>query len=129
MTVLLPQPLPASSGWQLTDWLDESFTSAAAAGGVATITLPQLAIDERWQLTLMVAFCTGTAAPAMRLYVGSVQPLNLRDGTASGAFDVADWPMGLTVPAGSQLIAQWTGCNNGDVASLSLQGNIYRRTS
>jgi len=129
MTVLLPQPLPATGGWQLVDWRDDSYTSPPAAGGVATITLPQLDSAERWQLTHMVASCAGTAAPAMRLYLGSVQPLNFRDGTASGAFDVADWPMGLMLPPGAQLIAQWTGCNTGDVAALSLQANVYRRTS
>jgi hypothetical protein len=127
MTVLLPQPISVSAGWQLVDWIDESYASAPASGGAATITLPQLSDGERWQLTHMVAFSTSTAAPQMRLYLDSVSPLRLRDGTNTGIFDVADWPMGLMVPPGSQLIAQWTGCNAGDVGVLALQANVLRR--
>jgi hypothetical protein len=128
MTVLLPQPLAVTSGWQLADWLDESYTSAPAAAGTATITLDPLSDGERWQLTHMVAFCSGTSAPQMRLYLGNVSPMGLRDGTNSGSFDVADWPQGLMVPPGAQLIAQWTGCNDGDTVTLTLQANIFRRT-
>jgi hypothetical protein len=130
MTVPLPQPLPTTSGWQLIDWLDESFSSApAGADGVATITLDPLPTDTRWQLTHMVAFCQSTAAPQMRLYLSNLSPGGLRDGTSAGVFDVADWPMGLMVPPSQSLIAVWTGCNAGDVATLTLQANILRRAS
>lgn len=130
MTVPLPTTLPAVSSWSLVDWLDRSYTSdPAAADGTALITLDALADDTRWQLTHMVAGCATTAAPQMRLYLDSVANGNLRDGTSSGAFDVADWPGGLMVPPGRQLLARWTGCTPGDVAILSVQANIYRRAS
>lgn len=129
MTVLLPQPLPATGGWELVDWLDASYTSQPAAGGVATITLDQLDTTTRWQLTHMVAFCSSTSTPQMRLYLSNVSPGGLRDGTNTGVFDVADWPMGLMVPPSQALIAQWTGCNDGDLATLTVQANIYRRPS
>jgi len=128
MTVLLPQPLPVSGGWTLVDWLDTSATSdPAGADGIATITFDQLDTATRWQLTHMVAFCTSSAAPQMRLYLSYIAPAGLRDGTNTGVFDVADWPMGLMVPPSAQLIARWTGCNAGDVATLTLQANVFRR--
>jgi len=130
MTVLLPQPIPANGGWTLVDWLDASASSTpAGADGIATITLDQLDTATRWQLTHMVAFCTSSGVPQMRLYLNGVTPGNLRDGTSTGVFDVADWPMGLMVPPSAQLVAQWTGCNPGDVATLTVQGNVYQRTS
>lgn len=129
MTVLLPQPLPTTGGWQLVDWLDASYVSAPAAGGTATITLDPLPPDTRWQLTHMVAFSTSAAAPQMRLYLSNVTPTGLRDGTNTGAFDVADWPMGLMVPPSQSLVAVWTGCNDGDIGTLTLQANILRQTS
>lgn len=130
MTVLLPQSLPSTNGWKLVDWLDASYTSQPAGDdGTATITLDQLPTGIRWQLTHMVAFCDSAANPQMRLYLSYVGPSGLRDGTNTGLFDVADWPMGLMVPPSAQLIAQWTGCNAGDVATLTLQANIIRLVS
>ena len=130
MTVLLPQPIPSTSGWQLVDWLDDSYSSApAGSGGTATITLPSLDTVTRWQLTHAVAFCSTTANPAMRMYLSSTVPNQLRDGTDAGKFAVADWPMGLMVPPAQNLIAVWSGCNAGDVATLNLQANIFRLVS
>lgn len=129
MTVPLPQSIPSTSQWQLQDWLDASYTSAPAAGGIALITLPQLADYERWQLTHMVAGCTSAAATTMRLYLDDVANNALRDGTSTGNFDVADWPAGLMIPPGRALLARWTGCNDGDIATLTVQANILRRTS
>jgi len=126
MTVLLPQPLPSTGGWQIVDWLDQTFTSAPAAGGKAVITLDQLDANTRWQLTHAVAFCNTTASPSMRLYLGAEAPVALRDGTDAGAFNVSEWPMGLMVPPSQALLAVWSGCNDGDVATLTLQANILR---
>lgn len=126
MSVLLPQPLPATGGWQVVDWLDATFTSQPAAGGKATITLDPLPSDTRWQLTHAVAFCATSAQPSMRLYLGTEAPVALRDGTDAGAFNVADWPMGLMVPPAQSLVAVWSGCDDGDVATLTLQANILR---
>jgi hypothetical protein len=99
MTVPVPYSLPVSSSWQLVDWADKTYTGTADAAGVALITLDQLPDFERWQLTHMVAGAATTAAPSMRLYLDTVSNGCLRDGTSAGAFDVADWPAGLMVPA------------------------------
>lgn len=129
MTVPVPYALPVTSSWGLVDWLDRTYTGAADATGVALITLDQLPDNERWQLTHMVAGCATTAAPSMRLYLDQVANGSLRDGTSTGAFDVADWAMGLMVPPGRSLLARWTGCSAGDQVFLTLQANILRRSS
>jgi hypothetical protein len=129
VTVPLPYALAVTSSWQLVDWLDRTYTATADAGGVGLITLPQLPDNERWQLTHMVAGASTAAQPKMRLYLDQVANGALRDGTGSGAFDVADWPMGLMVPPATSLLARWTGCNPGDAVFLTLQANILRRSS
>lgn len=126
MTVPLPQPIASSSRWQLFDWIDQQYTSGPAAGGIAHIELPQLASNERWQLTHMVCSCSSTSATSLRLYLGSATVPNLRDGTDSGNFNVADWPAGLMVPPSSALIAQWSGASDGATGTLTLQASIYR---
>jgi hypothetical protein len=129
MSLPLPYALPVTSAWQLVDWLDRTYNAAADASGVGLITLPQIPDNERWQLTHMGAGCATTVAPQMRLYLDQVANGSLRDGTSTGAFDVADWPMGLMVPPGVSLLARWTGCNPGDKVFLTLQANILRRAS
>lgn len=130
MTVPAPYSVSVVSGWQVVDWLDRVARSAPAdADGVATITLDTLPDNQRWQLTHVVAGATTTATPQMRLYLDDTSVSNLRDGTSAGAFDVADWPMGLMVPPGRALVASWTGCNPGDVAYINIQANILQRSS
>lgn len=129
MSVQLPQSIAATSGWQLIDWLDQDYASPPALGGIATITLPQLDSNTRWQLTHMVASCPSGAATVMRLYLDSPSPRSFRDGTDTGNFDVADWAMGLMVPPSRGLVAVWFGCNDGDIATLTLQANILRLAS
>lgn len=130
MTVPVPTALPSTSSWSAVDWLDKTYTSEpAAADGTAQITLPALPDTDRWQLTHMVAGCTSAGASQMRLYIDDVADQNLRDGTSSGNFDVADWPMGLWIPPSRSLVAAWTSCDPGSVATLTLQAVIYRRTS
>lgn len=129
MTVPVPTTLPSTSGWQVADWLDRSFSSApAGADGLATITLPQLPSNERWQLTHAVVSCTSTSTTQARHYLDGVAPAALRDGSNSGNFDVGDWPMGLWIPPGRALVTQWSGCSSGAVATLNVQAVILRQT-
>jgi hypothetical protein len=130
MTVPVPYALPVTSSWQLVDWIDKTFTGTADSTGVALISLDRLPDNERWQLTHMVAgAATAAIAPPMRLYLDNVSNGQLRDGTASGKFDVADWPMGLMVPPSTSLLARWTGLASGDQVFLTLQANVLRRSS
>jgi hypothetical protein len=127
MTVPVPTAVPATSSWRVADWLDRAYNSTPAAGGAALLTLPALPDNERWQLTHMVAACTSTTTTALRLYLDSVAPASFRDGTNSGNFNVADWPQGLWIPPGRQLLAQWTGCSDAAIGTLTVQAVIYRR--
>jgi hypothetical protein len=130
VTVPLPSPLSVTSGWQVVDWLDRSYVSdPAGADRAATITLPALADNERWQLTHMLVGCTSTTPTQVRLYLDSAANNNLRDGSSGGNFDVADWPQGLWIPPGRALVARWAGCSAGSVATLTLQATILRRTT
>lgn len=129
MTVPLPQSLPSSTGWQVVDRIDQTYASSPAANGLATITLPQLDTATRWELTHMVAACTSSTASGMRLYFDTVGPAGFRDGTDSGNFDVADWARGLFIPEGRTLIAQWSSCSTGAIATLTLQADVSKRTS
>jgi hypothetical protein len=123
----LPTPIPAVSGWQLVDWIDKEYTSdTPAAGGITTITLPQLDYNIRWQLTHVVIGCNSTTATSMRFYLDTAANSRLRDGSITGNFDVADWAMGLMVPPSRGLLAQWSGCSAGATAWLNLQANVYR---
>lgn len=136
MSVPVPYSLPSTSAWALADWLDHPYTSPPAANGTATITLDALDDLTRWRLTHAVVGCVsaaGAALPAqsrrLRLYNGSVANPYLRDGSTRGEFDVADWALGLWIPPGGQLVAVWSGCSDGDIATLNLQAEIYRRSS
>lgn len=128
MAIGVPTFLPVATSWAVVDWIAPTWT-ATAAGGVATIELDQLESYEMWLVDHMVAQCTSTTGTAMRLYADTVSARNLRDGTDTGNFDVSDWPAGLLVRPSSSLIAQWTGCSAGAVATLTLQARIMRQVA
>lgn len=130
MTVPLPSPLSATAGWQVVDWLDRSYVAdPAGADGTALITLPTLPDNERWQLTHALVGCTSSTPSQLRIYLDSAANNNLRDGSSNGNFDVADWPQGLWVPPSRSLVARWTGCSTGAIATLTVQATIVRRVS
>jgi hypothetical protein len=128
VTLPLPVPLAVTSGWEVVDWLDRAYPSDPAdANGNATVQLSPLADNERWQLSHAVIRCTSTTVTQLRLYLDSISDNGLRDGSDKGNFDVADWAMGLWVPPGRALLARWTGCSAGAVATITLQATILRR--
>lgn len=126
--LILPQPLSSTSGWQVNDWIDRSWTSQPASGGIAEIDLDQLPADTRWVLTHMVVGCTSTSTTSLRLYLDQVANNALRDGTDAGNFNVADWAPGLMIPPSRTLIARWSGCSDGAIATLTLQATVLRLT-
>ena len=117
----------ASASWQLVDWQLPTWTSQPATGGRATIECPQLAPDELWLIDRAVAYCSSTTATRLRLYDSAVDPSRLPSGSASGNFDEADYPAGLVLRPSTSLIAQWTGCSDGALATLTLQVRQLRR--
>jgi len=119
----------ASSAWQLVDFLRLRLRSAAAAGGVARIDVAQLPDNELWVIDRAVVSSSSTNTTALRLYDSYVDPEFFLSGSGSGNFDEADYPGGLQVPPTASLIAEWTGCSDGAIGRLYLQGRRLQRSS
>lgn len=128
MTVLLPEALPASSGWALAEYRDVVGQAVADADGVALVdTLDQLAVDEMWLIDHAVIACESATPCEVRLYSSVVSDRALLDGSTRGAFDVAEWPNGLRLAPVSQLMVQWTGATPDAQATITLQVRVLRK--
>jgi hypothetical protein len=129
MSVVLPYPAPTAgaAGWALSDWRELQLSTAAADDGRATLELPQVPSDEVWLIDRAVAACDSAAPTQLRLSIGAVHALALRDGTSRGNFDVTEYPQGLLVRPSTQLLAQWTGAADGAVGVLTVQLRVFRR--
>ena len=127
MPVELPQAVPSASGWQLADYRRIQAASGPAAGGVAQLELGQLAGEEMWLVDHAVTACTSATPTQVRWYESTVADGALLDGTASGNFDVADWPAGLLVRPSSYVIIRWTGASDGAIGTVALQYRVLRR--
>lgn len=125
-------PLPYSTGspisrWQVVDWSAPVLTSPPATSGTARVEFPQLQDDQQWLIDRAVASCTSTSPTSARLYDATASPLQLLSGTASGNFDEADYPNGLLVRPRGFLVAVWTGCSDGAIATLRLQVRLMHQ--
>jgi hypothetical protein len=129
MTFTLPTPVGSASGWQLTDYRQLSYTTGPAAGGTTTAYADQLDVDVMWLVDRAVVFSTSTNPSAVRLYNGSAGAGRLLSGSNSGNYDEADYPNGLLVPAGGQLLAVWTLADDGAVGTLNLQVRELRQVT
>lgn len=126
--VILPYSLGGSAAsWQPSDFLDEQWRSQPAAGGRASIEVPQLASDELWSITRAVVTCDSATPTTVRLYADQEHPLNLRSGSNTGNFDEADYPGALQLPPSTALLAVWTGASDGATATLHVSGTVMRR--
>ena len=105
-----------------------SGTATATAAGTATVILPTVPNGEYWLLEHAVVRCLSTAASTARFYLDNTNLVNQMDYTAQGNEDVADWPHGLFVPAGSTLLIVWTGADAAAAATASIVRHIYRMT-
>jgi len=126
--VTLPTPLPATSGWQLVDFLNLQLRSDPAAGGLAVLDAGQLDGGEMWLLDHMVVSCDSVSRTTLRLYESAPDPLRILDGSSTGNFDVADWPAGLQLRPSTSLVAVWTGATDGARGVLSVQGRRMVRS-
>lgn len=127
MSLILPESIGSATGWTLADYRTLTLTTGPAAAGSARGAGPQLDLDELWLVDHMVAVCDSTTDTRLRVYETAEAPGFLLDGTGSGNFDVADWPNGLQVQPGRQLLAVWTGASNAAVGTLNLQLRVLRR--
>ena len=127
MSVILPGALPSAAGWALADYRTLRARTGPAAGGIATVTLEQLAGDQMWLIDHAVVACTSSTPTEVRWYETTPADVGLLDGTARGNFDVADWPNGLQLIPSQSLVVQWTGASDGAVGTVTLQYRLMRR--
>lgn len=129
---VLPSPLPTgASSWAVVDYRRETLTSGAATAEVGGDTVTaygsQLEQDEMWLVDRAVASCApADDDTALRIYEGAVSPGRLLSGTRAGGFDEAEYPTGLLVQSGTQLLAVWSGVPAGGVGTLNLQVRVLR---
>jgi hypothetical protein len=128
MTIPLPRPIPSTSQWQLQGYRRVSMTSPPAAGGIATARFGQLGTDEQWLIDRAVVSCSSTSGTTVRLYDGDPSVSRLLSGSNTGNYDEADYPQGLLLDAGGELVAVWSGAGDGAVGTISVQARILRRT-
>lgn len=76
---------------------------------------------ETWNVTKISVFVSSnTLEPTARVYLGSVSPQNLIDGTYTGSTDSSD--TSVTVLPNQEMLCVWTGGDVGATATLSLYG-------
>jgi hypothetical protein len=129
VTIPLPQPIPTAAGWQFMGWRRFSArTPAAAAGtGTARVALDQLGTDELWLIDRAVVTSTSTSTTSVRHYDTSADAGRLLSGTDRGNYDEAEYPGGLLMESGSQLLTVWTGVTDGAVGTVNVQVRRYQR--
>jgi hypothetical protein len=127
VTIPLPQPLPTAAGWQFMGWRRFTARTPAAAGGTASVALDQLGTDELWLIDRAVSTCTSAASSSVRHYDTSAAPSRLLSGSNSGNYDEAEYPAGLLLESGSQLLTVWTGATDGAVGTVNVQVRRYQR--
>lgn len=124
-----PVALPAgASSWAVTDYRPLTLTSGpAGADGIAQAVGEQLDLDELWLIDRAVVSCTSSTETKFRLYDGAVASVGaLRSGTRTGTFDEGDYPAGVLIQQGSQVLGVWSGCSVGAVGTLNLQVRVLR---
>lgn len=128
MSVVVPVPVGGTAaGWSLVDFRSYRASTPAAAGGLASLQLPQLDPTELWIIDHAVVSCTSSTPTSVRWYADTATPAQLLDGSNAGNFDVADWPAGLQLAPGTGLLVVWSGASNGAIGSLALQARVLRR--
>jgi hypothetical protein len=127
VSLQLPAPLPSGAGsWVVTDYRPLTLTSAPAQDGTALAVAPQLELGELWLVDRAVVSCTSTTESVARVYENAAAPGFLLSGTASGNFDEADYPTGMLVQSGGQLLIVWTQASDGAVGTARLQVRVLR---
>lgn len=125
--LLLPTPLPTAAGWQLTDYKpDLTLRGTAAPDGTITAVAEQIESGVMWAIQRAVCSCTSARMTQLRLYDSAVDVDRILSGSNAGNLDEAEYPAGLLLASGRQLVAQWTGADSGSKAALRLQVAVLR---
>ena len=97
----------AAADWSLVQTRAVAKTALVDAAGLATVTFDSVPDGHRWQVDRIVVSTTSGTLTSFWLYLDTVDPRNLVDGTNAGDFDVNDADAPIEVPAGSVLLGQW----------------------
>ncbi|MEV4557780.1 hypothetical protein AB0K51_12360 [Kitasatospora sp. NPDC049285] len=103
-------------------------TATADASGTATIVWDPPDVDYFYRIERATTFVTGNSSTngAVLLYEGYINPIRIRDGSKSPAFDIADERSPITIHPTMPVIMQWTGLTPGSKCSASLQYTLWR---
>jgi hypothetical protein len=105
-------------------------SAVADSTGTATFTCDPVDSPYFWRVERMTSYVIGTvpSGALLLIYEGpTMTPLQIRDGTSSPSFDVADEMSPITIHPNCQMIAQWTGLTPGTTAYISIQHQLWRR--
>lgn len=122
----------AGSGWAVVDYkpgLTLRSDPAAAGSGTMSVTFPQVDPGFLWSIQRAVVTSTSGAATRLRLYDSMVDPAFLLSGTDTGEYDEAEYPNGLLLDQGRQLVGVWTGASDGARGTVRLQVAVLGRVS
>lgn len=130
MAVVRPATQPAGTprgpGWRLVDRLnDPPYLTDVAPDGSATVTLPVVPDGRIQVVERIVIGSDSTTRPEVRVHLGTPDPVDVVDGTDRGRFDVAEYPMGLVVPAALSLLLVWSGADAGSRVWARVQASTY----
>lgn len=102
-------------------------TATADATGTATVEFDAPDLDYFYRIERATTYVTGnTKAGAVLVYEGYVNPIRIRDGSTSPAFDIADESSPITIHPTMPVIVQWTGLSPGAKCYVSLQYTLWR---
>ena len=105
-------------------------SAEADASGTVTISCDPVDSPYYWRVQRMTTYVQGGVPNGAQLLVyegPTLTPIQIRDGTASPDFDVADEASPITIHSNNQLIAQWTGLTPGTQAAISVQYQLWRQ--
>lgn len=100
--------------------LNEGKSATVLADGTATVELKPNGL-EKWHISkLAVMTSSNVLEPTARVYLGSISPTNLMDGTTTGSLDSSETTLDLQ--QSQPLYCVWSGADIGALATLSVFG-------
>jgi hypothetical protein len=106
--------------------LTKGLTKALDASGGATIELGPTTGPVHWQVTSLVTQTNRVnqaPIPRVSVYLDTVAPENVLCVSPNGSFGQANGNQELS--RGSKLVAVWTGGQAGDLATLTVNGEMW----
>lgn len=130
----LPRAIATTGGGlvlAVVDYQVLALQAKADANGNALVAYDQIDPLQLWRVERLVVQLTSTVQVNVTVYGGSSTPqrIDARDWTPvpAGFVGVAEYPQPMTIPGGSFLSVQATGCTPGDTMTVSAQWALVQR--